>query len=139
MILTIKVVVGLGVAVAVAGCAVVPAGPPGHAKRGAVVMGPAPVVIATPPRTVFVTEFGVAFAPDLDDDVYVVAGVWYTVRSGVWYRADVHTGPWIVVKPGKLPKTLVKVKPGQVRKAYAAHESKKHGDQGNHGRGKGKN
>jgi hypothetical protein len=132
------VVVALGFAAVVAGCAVVPAGPPGHVKRGAVVMAPAPVVIVAPPRIVFVTEFGVSFAPDLADDVYVVASVWYTFRSGEWYRANVHTGPWVVVKHGQLPKALVKVKPGQVRKVYVARDAKKHGDQGNRSRGKAK-
>jgi hypothetical protein len=121
-----------------AGCVIVPAGPPGHAKRGGtVVVAPAPpVVITARPRMVFVTEFGVAFAPDLDYDVYEVGGIWYTFRSGVWYRADVYTGPWVVVEHRHLPKGLVKVKPGQVRKFYFEREGKK--DRDHPGRGKNK-
>lgn len=125
-------------AVLAVGCVVVPAGPPGHAKRGGavVVAPPPPIVIATRPRMVFVTEFGVAFAPDLDNDVYEVGGIWYTFHTGVWYRADVYTGPWVVVKDRHLPKALVKVKPGQVRQFYVEREAKKHSDHGNRGRGK---
>jgi hypothetical protein len=74
---------------------------------------------------VFVTEFGVAFAPDLDDEIYEVGGIWYTLHSGVWYRADVYTGPWVVVKHRHLPRNLVKIKPGQVRKFYFEHEGKR--------------
>ncbi len=119
-----------------AGCVVVPAGPPGHARRaGAVVIAPPPpVVITARPRMVFVTEFGVNFAPELDYDVYEVGGVWYTFNTGVWYRADGYTGPWIVVKDRHLPKALVKVKPGQVRKFYVEREAKGHG----RGRGNGR-
>jgi hypothetical protein len=105
--------------------------PDGHGRhRGAVVVGPAPVVIAARPRMVFVTEFGVAFAPDLDIELYEVGGVWYSFRSGGWYRGDAYDGPWAVVEHRHLPPGLAKVKPGQVRKFYREH--------GDNGRGKGK-
>jgi hypothetical protein len=123
------------VALLAAGCVVVPVGPPGHAKRsGAVVVAPPPpIVIAARPRMVFVTEFGVAFAPDLEVDVYELGGVWYTFRTGAWYRAEGYGGPWVVVKARHVPKALVKIKPGQVRKAYMEREAKGHA--GNRGRG----
>jgi hypothetical protein len=85
---------------------------------------------------VFVTEFGVAFSPDLDYDVYEVGGVWYTFHSSLWYRADGYSGPWVVVDHRHLPKGLVKVKPGQVRKYYVEHEGK--GKAKGKGKGSGK-
>ncbi len=124
---------GLGiVGVLIAGCVVVPVGPGRH--RGAVVVAPAPVVIAARPRMVFVSEFGVAFAPDLDIELYEVGGVWFSFRSGGWYRADAYDGPWVVVEHRRLPPGLAKVKPGQVRKFYREHGDNGHGN----GRGKGR-
>lgn len=129
-------IASIATAAIAAACVVVPAGPPGHAKRGGpVVVAPAPVVITARPRMVFVTEFGVAFSPDLDVDVYEVGGIWYTFRSGLWYQADVYSGPWVVVEHRHLPKGLVKIKPGQVRKHYFEHEGKGKGK--DRGRGKG--
>ena len=134
---TINLVVGLGFAAVVSGCVMVPVGPPGHGKhRGAVVMAPAPVVISARPRMVFMTEFGVSFAPELDFDVYEVGGVWYTFRSNVWYRADAYDGPWGVVEHRHVPRKLAKVKPGHVRKFYFEHEGKKDRDHGDRGRGR---
>jgi predicted membrane channel-forming protein YqfA (hemolysin III family) len=132
-----KLVMVFGLAAAIGGCVMVPVGPPGHAKhRGAVVMAPAPVVIAARPHMVFMTEFGVSFAPDLEFDVYEVGGVWYSFRSSTWYRGDAYDGPWVVVKHRHLPKGLAKVKPGQVRKFYFEHEGKKNRDRGERGRGR---
>ncbi|HET8759850.1 MAG TPA: hypothetical protein VFN94_02200 [Nitrospiria bacterium] len=135
MRIPLKWITGL-VVIGTVGCVIVPDGPPGHARRGAVVMAPPPVVIAARPRMVFVTEFGVSFAPELDFDVYEVGGVWYSFRSDVWYHADAYDGPWVVVKRGHLPKGLVKVKPGQVRKFYFENEGKKNRDHGERGRGR---
>jgi hypothetical protein len=134
---SIKFVVGLGLAAVVSGCIMVPVGPPGHGKhRGAVVMAPAPVVISARPRMVFMTEFGISFAPELEFDVYEVGGVWYTFRSNVWYRADAYDGPWVVVGHRHVPKKLGKVKPGQVRKFYFENEGKKNRDRGERGHGR---
>jgi hypothetical protein len=130
------IALAVGFAAAVSGCAVVPAGPPGHVKRGAVVMAPAPVVIAVRPRMVFMAEFGLSFAPDLEFDVYEVGGVWYSFRANAWYRAHAYDGPWVVVNRGHLPKGLVKIKPGQVRKFYFENEGKKNRDRKNNGRGR---
>lgn len=130
-------VVGLGLAAAVSGCVMVPVGPPGHGThRGAVVMAPAPIVISARPHMVFMTEFGVSFAPELEFDVYEVGGVWYSFRSSTWYRADAYDGPWGVVEHRYVPQKLVKVKPGHVRKFYFEHEGKKKHDRGERGRGK---
>ncbi len=129
---------GLGIiGVLVAGCVVVPGGHGRH--RGAVLVGPAPVVIAARPRMVFVTEFGVAFAPDLDIEVYEVGGVWFSFRSGGWYRANAYDGPWGVVEHRHLPKGLAKIKPGQVRKFYFEREGKGNGKHKDKGHEKGKN
>jgi hypothetical protein len=116
------------------GCVVV-SGPPGHVKHGrGVIMGPVvPVVVAAAPRMIFVSEFGVSFAPDLDVELYEVGGVWYSFNSGGWYRGRGYDGPWVVVDRGHLPGHLVKIKPGQVRRYY-----KEHGEGKGKGHGKGR-
>ena len=130
--------VGLGL-VGLSGCVIVPAGPPGHARRGGpVIMAPASIMISARPRMVFVTEFGVSFAPELDVELYEVGGVWYSFYSGGWYRADAYDGPWVVVKHRHLPRGLAKVKPGQVRKFYSEHGDNGKGNHEKRGRGKGK-
>jgi len=118
-----------------AGCVVV-AGPPGHVKHGrGVVVAPAPIVVASPPRMVFVTEFGISFAPDLDIELYEVGGVWYSLHGGAWYRADAYNGPWVVVERRHLHPRLVKIKPGQVKAHYKTHHPKKVKAKG-HGKGR---
>lgn len=125
---------GLVAGLVATGCVVV-SGPPGHVKHGrGVVMAPvAPVVVVSPPRMVFVTEFGVSFAPDLDLELYEVGGVWYSFSNGGWYRGRSYEGPWVVVEHRHLPSRLVKIKPGQVRTYYKEHG---HGKSKRHGKGK---
>ena len=122
---TVLGMIGAIVSVVAASCATASAGPHEHSQSGgAVVASSPPVVITARPRMVYVAEFGVAFAPDLEEDVYEVAAIWYTfnVESGQWYRAELYTGPWEVVEPVDLPDGLVKITPGQVRKYYFEHE-----------------
>jgi len=130
--------VGLGL-VGLSGCIMVPAGPPGHGRRGGpVIMAPAPIMISARPSMVFVTEFGVSFAPELDIELYEVGGVWYSFHSGGWYRADAYDGPWVVIEHRRLPRGLVKVKPGQVRKFYSEHGGNGKDKHEKRGRGRGK-
>jgi hypothetical protein len=127
-------VIGLGVLGLVgAGCVVVPGGHGRH--RGAVVVAPAPIIIAARPRMVFVTEFGVSFAPELEFELFEFEGVWYTYREDRWFRARAYDGPWVVVEHRHLPPGLRKLRPGQVREYYREHgEDRERGN--GHGRGK---
>ncbi len=116
-----------------AGCVVVPAGHGPH--RGAVVVAPAPIIITARPRMVFVTEYGVAFAPELEFELFEVEGAWYAFREDRWFRARAYDGPWVVVEHRRLPPGLRKLRPGQVRQFYREHgEDRERGN--GHGRGK---
>jgi hypothetical protein len=116
------------------GCAVVVRPP-----HGPVVVAPAPlppvVVIPARPRLVFIPEYRIYVAVDVDYDLFYDGSVWFYFYDGRWYRGREYNGPWVVVKKG-LPPGLVKVPPGQLKKrAFKERESEDH-DNGKKGRGR---
>ncbi|MCI0529126.1 MAG: hypothetical protein L0Y56_16950 [Nitrospira sp.] len=116
------------------GCAVV-VGPP----HGRVVVAPAPpprvVVIPARPRLVFIPEYSIYVAADVEYDLFYDGTVWFYFSDGRWYRGRDYNGPWVVVERG-LPKVFVKVPPGQLKKrAFKEREFEDEGhDKKGHGR-----
>lgn len=120
------------VTVSFSGCAVV-VGPP----HGRVVVAPAPPVVVIParPRLVFISEYSIYVAPDVEYDLFYDGSVWFYFHGGTWYRGRDYNGPWVVVKKG-LPPGLTKVPPGQLKKrAFKAKEFEEH-DKGSKKRGR---
>ncbi len=117
-----------------AGCYVV-AGHPPRGHRPAVVVAPGPpgppaVVITSRPRLVFMADFGIHVAPDLEVSLFFDDHSWFYFHSGTWYTGPSYNGPWVVAKGKRLPPGLTRVPPGQLKKMA----------QGKGGRGgKGKN
>ena len=100
------------------GCVVklVPPGP-----RHVVVVHPAPVGpphigVAVRPRLVFVAQYGLYSAPDLEVDLYFYDGAWIYFYGDVWYRSSSYEGPWKVVQGKHLPPGLAKAPPGQIKR-----------------------
>ena len=111
------------VAIGLWGCIVV-AGPRG----GEVVVEPPPppvIVVPARPGVVFVPEFKIYVALDVEYDLFYDGSVWFYFSSGHWYRSKHYNGPWVVVKRG-LPRGLVKIPPGQLKKR--ALELRERGD-----------
>ena len=87
--------------------------------HGPVVVAPAPpppvVVIPARPRLVFISEYNIYVAPDMEYYLFYDGSIWFYFHEGVWYRGKDYNGPWVVVKKG-LPPGLVKIPPGQLKK-----------------------
>lgn len=94
------------------GCAVVVRPP-----HGRVVVAPPPPVVVVParPRLVFIPEYKIYVAADVEYDLFYDGSVWFYFYDGIWYRGRDYNGPWVVVKRG-LPPGLAKVPPGQLKK-----------------------
>lgn len=84
------------------GCEVV-IGPP--YGRVAVAPSPPPPVVVIPerPRLVFVPEFRIYVAPEVEYDLFYDGSVWFYFHEGVWYRGKDYNGPWVVVNKGLPP------------------------------------
>lgn len=87
--------------------------------QGGVVIAPAPpppvVVVPARPRLVFVPEYRVYVALDVEYDLFYDGSVWFYFSDGRWYRGRDYRGPWVVIKRG-LPPGLSRVPPGHLKK-----------------------
>jgi GNAT superfamily N-acetyltransferase len=75
--------------------------------------GPPAVVIGPKPRLVVIPDTELYYAPDVRDDVFFYDGLWYRWYGGVWYRAKVHSGPWVTISV--VPTVFYKIPPGHVK------------------------
>jgi len=109
-------IVGILIGV-LAGCVIVPGGPPGH---GGIPPGQAkkagPPVLVAAPRLVLIPDTNVYVATGIDYDVFVVGGVYYFFHEGIWYSGPSHRGPWRNVETKDLPPGLQKGSPGQLKR-----------------------
>jgi len=113
------------------GCEVL-VGPP----HGRVVITPVPpppvLVIPARPRLVFIPDYRIYVAYDVDYNIFYDGSVWFYFSDGVWYRGGEYNGPWMVVEKG-LPPGLAKIPPGQLKKLAMKYKKK---ESGKHGKGK---
>jgi hypothetical protein len=57
-----------------------------------------PVAPACPPQWVGIPNVpGVAYAPNIGQDLFRYQDVFYNHQGGAWYRAPSVTGPWVAV------------------------------------------
>jgi hypothetical protein len=85
-----------------------------------------PLVVVSP---------GVQVVPDIDQEVFLVNGVYWTRQDGGWYRSRSHRGGWVYV-PGKgVPARLATLEPGRYRRWKGPHHDNGVRD---HGRGEGR-
>jgi hypothetical protein len=86
--------------------------------------GPPPIAATERPRLVFVTQYGIYFAPDLDVDLYFDRGVWFYFYDNAWYQSSDYRGPWTLVQVKQLSPGLRKVPPGYLKKTFKEMEAK---------------
>lgn len=64
-----------------------------------------------------VIQPGVQVYPEIDHEVFLVNGVYWTRHNGAWYRAEnPHGGVWMGVAVPGVPVALVKIPPGKYKK-----------------------
>jgi hypothetical protein len=85
--------------------------------------GVPPMVLTAPPQLVVVPGTSVSYAPDVQANLFLYKGRYYTVANGVWSMAPAYTGPWAVIQIGQVPAPVVAVPveyytipPGQLKK-----------------------
>ncbi|GEM_PF-2360224 len=110
-----------GVFLLLPGCHVVAVSSPAYELVAA---GPPAIGATERPRLVFVTRYGIYFAPDLDVDLYFDRGVWFYFYDNIWYKSSDYRGPWTVVQVKQLPPGLRKVSPGHLQKTFKEMEAK---------------
>jgi hypothetical protein len=107
--------------------------------HGGVVVAPAPpprvVVIPARPRLVFIPEYKIYVAADMDYDLFYDGTVWFYFSDGRWYRGREYNGPWVVVERD-LPRVFVKVPPGQLKKRAFKERESEDEDHDKKGRGR---
>lgn len=115
-------------ALALAGCHIVAVSSPGH--RVVIAPAPPPVVVTARPRLVFVNEYAVYYAPDVEVDLYFADGFWFSFHQGTWFRSASYRGPWIVVESDPLPPGLARIPPGHLKKIYHDFDQDEHPKKG---------
>jgi hypothetical protein len=86
-------------------------------------LGTPPIVLTAPPQLVVVPGTPVYYAPDVQANLFVYKGRYYTVANGVWSMAPASNGPWAVIQISQVPAPVVavpveyyKIPPGQLKK-----------------------
>jgi hypothetical protein len=102
----------------------------GEVNIGISVPVPAPprIVLPAPPRVVVVPNSPVSYAPNVDVNLFVYGGTYYTFHDGEWFHAKTHRGPWVFVPTSRLPRpvmavpvTYYKIPPGHAKKMARPH------------------
>src|SRR5215467_16136617 len=93
---------------------------------GVPVPPPPKIVLPAPPAVVVVPNTQVSYAPNVDFNLFVYGGRYYTFHDGSWFYATRHSGPWTFMPTERVPKPVVgvpmkyyKVPPGHAMKAAA--------------------
>lgn len=74
---------------------------------------PGPVVVfPAEPRLVLIPEFEIYYAPEVEEDIFFVGGVWWIQSGGFWYSSRHYNGPWVYAVPERVPPRLLKAPPG---------------------------
>jgi hypothetical protein len=86
-------------------------------------LGVPPIVLTAPPQLVVVPGTPIYYAPDVQANLFVYKGRYYTVVHGVWSMAPAYTGPWAAIQIGKGPPPVLsvpveyyKIPPGNLKK-----------------------
>jgi hypothetical protein len=88
---------------------------PGH--PGFVISPPPPpmVRISVRPSLVFLADYGIHVAADLDYYIFYDGSFWFYFTNDHWFRGRNYDGPWVFVERD-LPPGLRRVPPGHLKK-----------------------
>lgn len=65
--------------------------------------------LGSPPPLVAVPNSPVMYAPSVNGNFFFYQRGYYVFRSGAWYVAPRHDGPWVLVAPEFVPRPLLVV------------------------------
>lgn len=85
---------------------------------------PAVRVSSDPVMTVIPGTY-IYFITESSEDIFFYQGYWWRPYKGRWHRANGFNGPWVFVKPGRVPPGMLKL-PSGWRKLPPGHPSVKH-------------
>jgi hypothetical protein len=73
-----------------------------------------PGIVLRKPKLILIPDTKIFYVVDAEIDIfyYEVDGYWYCVKSGVWYRAESYSGPWVKIEIGNVPPSLLNLPPG---------------------------
>lgn len=84
---------------------------------------PPAIALPAPPQVVVVPNSPVYYAPGVSFNLFVYGGRYYTLHDGSWFYAKSHSGPWVFIAPGHVPKPVIavptpyyKIPPGRAKK-----------------------
>ncbi len=63
-----------------------------------------PVITVVPGTDVYYANYN-------GDILYYYGGFWWRYIGGVWYRADIYTGPWAIIEPDIVPYPVIYIGP----------------------------
>jgi hypothetical protein len=72
-------------------------------------IGVPPIVLTAPPQLVAVPGTPVYYAPDVQANLFVYKGRYYSVVNDVWSMAPASNGPWAVIQLGQVPRPVLAV------------------------------
>src|SRR5262245_13533699 len=85
---------------------------------------PPRIVLPAPPAVVVVPNTQVSYAPNVDFNLFVYGGRYYTFHDGSWFYATRHSGPWAFIATERVPRPVVGV-PMKYYKVPPGHADRK--------------
>jgi hypothetical protein len=84
-----------------------------------------PVVrVSSDPVMTVIPGTYIYFITESNEDIFFYQGYWWRLHKKRWHRADGFNGPWMFMKPGRVPPGLMKL-PSGWRKLPPGHPSLK--------------
>ncbi len=65
------------------------------------------VMLPGPPEVVVIPGTYVYFVPDIHENIFFYHGYWYRPYEEYWYRSKGYNGPWVYIRPAKVPSALI--------------------------------
>jgi hypothetical protein len=69
------------------------------------------VVLVDDPELVIIPGTYVYYVSNIDHDLFFYGGYWWRPWQNTWYRAEVHSGPWIVIEQRYVPEPVWRLPP----------------------------
>ena len=77
-----------------------------------VIVTPPPIVFDVEPELVVIPNTYVYYVTKDDNDLFFCNGFWWRPWHDGWYRAEIYSGPWVVVEPKIVPLAVINLPAG---------------------------